>query len=115
MFAVHADDILSASTALAGHIIQTPILYSPALSEQFDCTLYFKHEQLQYTSSFKARGAYMALMALDSESRKRGVITMSAGNHAQALAFRARNLGIKATIVMPEQTPFAKVERTRAY
>lgn len=115
MFAVHAEDILSASTALDGHIIQTPTLYSPALSEQFGCNLYFKHEQLQYTSSFKARGAYMALMALDSESRKRGVITMSAGNHAQALAFRARNLGIKATIVMPEQTPFAKVERTRAY
>ncbi len=51
----------------------------------------------------------MALMALDSESRKRGVITMSAGNHAQALAFRARNLGIKATIVMPEQTPLPKL------
>ena len=86
MFAVHAEDILSASTALDGHIIQTPILNSPALSEQFGCNLYFKHEQLQYTSSFKARGAYMALLALD-ESLKRGVIAMSAGNHAQTLPF----------------------------
>ena len=115
MFAINAEDILSASTALDGHIIQTPTLFSPALSEQLGCSLYFKHEQLQYTSSFKARGAYMALSALDKKDLQRGVITMSAGNHAQALAFRARNMGVKATIVMPEQTPFAKVERTRSY
>ena len=115
MFAINAEDILSASTALEGHIIHTPTLFSPTLSEQLGCSLYFKHEQLQYTSSFKARGAYMALNALNKADMQRGVITMSAGNHAQALAFRARNMGIKATIVMPEQTPFAKVERTRAY
>jgi len=115
MTAVNAEDIFAASKALAGHIIETPTLLSPALSEQFNCQLYFKHEQLQYTSSFKARGAYIALAALDEASKKRGVIAMSAGNHAQALAFRARNMGLKATIVMPEQTPFAKVERTRSY
>ena len=115
MFAINAEDILSARTALDGHIIHTPTLFSPTLSEQLGCSLYFKHEQLQYTSSFKARGAYLALSALDEKDLQRGVITMSAGNHAQALAFRARNMGIKATIVMPEQTPFAKVERTRAY
>ncbi len=115
MVTVNAESVLAASKALAGYIIETPTLLSPALSEQFDCQLYFKHEQLQYTSSFKARGAYMALDALDEETRKRGIIAMSAGNHAQALAFRACNMGVRATIIMPEQTPFAKVERTRAY
>ena len=115
MTIVNAEDVLAASKALAGNIIETPTLLSPALSEQFNCQLYFKHEQLQYTSSFKARGAFMALDALDEETKKRGVIAMSAGNHAQALAFRARNMGVRATIVMPEQTPFAKVERTRSY
>ena len=115
MITVDAEDVLAASKALAGNIIETPTLLSPILSEQFNCQLYFKHEQLQYTSSFKARGAFMALDTLDEETRKRGVIAMSAGNHAQALAFRARNMEVRATIVMPEQTPFSKVERTRSY
>ena len=86
MFTINAENILSASTALEGHIIHTPTLFSPALSEQLDCSLYFKHEQLQYTSSFKARGAYMALNALNKKDLQRGVINMSAGNHAQARA-----------------------------
>jgi threonine dehydratase len=115
MITVDAEDVLAASKALAGNIIETPTLLSPTLSEQFNCQLYFKHEQLQYTSSFKARGAFMALDTLDEKTRKRGVIAMSAGNHAQALAFRARNMEVRATIVMPEQTPFSKVERTRSY
>ena len=110
-----ADDIRAAADELSGQIIATPTLPAPALSRLLGCSVYLKHEQLQYTSSFKARGAYLAMMALNEEQRKKGVITMSAGNHAQAVAFHAQNLGIHATIVMPKQTPFAKVERTRAY
>ena len=110
-----ADDIRAAADELSGQIIATPTLPAPALSRLLGCEVHLKHEQLQYTSSFKARGAYLAMMALNEEQRKKGVITMSAGNHAQAVAFHAQNLGIHATIVMPKQTPFAKVERTRAY
>ena len=69
MITVDAEDVLAASKALAGNIIETPTLLSPTLSEQFNCQLYFKHEQLQYTSSFKARGAFMALDALDEIGR----------------------------------------------
>ncbi len=115
MFALSVDDIKAAQTRLKGHIIETPTLLAPSLSAQFDLQLYLKHEQLQYTSSFKARGAFMAMNALDNQARKRGVITLSAGNHAQAVAFRARDMGIRATIAMPRQTPFAKVERTRSF
>ena len=110
-----ADDIRAAADELSGQIIATPTLPAPALSRLLGCEVHLKHEQLQYTSSFKTRGAYLAMMALNEEQRKKGVITMSAGNHAQAVAFHAQNLGIHATIVMPKQTPFAKVERTRAY
>ena len=115
MTAPSADDIRAAADELSGQIIATPTLPAPALSRLLGCEVYLKHEQLQYTSSFKARGAYLAMMALNEEQRKKGVITMSAGNHAQAVAFHAQYLGIHATIVMPKQTPFAKVERTRAY
>ncbi len=115
MTKISADDIRKAQHQLSGHIIETPTLFSASLSQQFGCTLYFKHEQLQYTSSFKARGAFVAMEALSPEQRQNGVITLSAGNHAQAVAFRARDMGIKAKIVMPKQTPFAKIERTRAY
>ncbi|EHI48943.1 threonine dehydratase, medium form [SAR116 cluster alpha proteobacterium HIMB100] len=110
-----ADDIRAAADELSGQIIATPTLPAPALSRLLGCEVHLKHEQLQYTSSFKARGAYLAMVALNEDQRKKGVITMSAGNHAQAVAFHAQNLGIHATIVMPQQTPFAKVERTRAY
>jgi threonine dehydratase len=87
---------------------------APALSGLLGCDIRLKLENLQHTSSFKARGAFIAMQALSSEARKRGVITMSAGNHAQAVAFHARQMGIPAVIVMPAQTPFAKVSRTRA-
>ena len=110
-----AEDIHAAADQLSGQIIATPTLAAPALARLFGCDLYLKHEQLQYTSSFKARGAYLAMMGLSEAQRRKGVITMSAGNHAQAVAFHAQKLGIHATIVMPKQTPFAKVERTRAY
>jgi len=112
---VSATDIQNASERLEGHIIRTPFVPAPALSGLLGCDIRLKLENLQHTSSFKARGAFIAMQALSDEARRRGVTTMSAGNHAQAVAYHARQMGIPAVIVMPAQTPFAKVSRTRAH
>jgi threonine dehydratase len=112
---VSATDIQKASERLEGHVIRTPFVQAPMLSGSLGCDVRLKLENLQHTSSFKARGAFIAMQALPEEARKRGVITMSAGNHAQAVAYHARRMGIPAVIVMPAQTPFAKVSRTRAH
>ena len=112
---VSAEDIRQAASQLDGHVIRTPFVDAPMLSRTLGCDLSLKLENLQHTSSFKARGAYMAMQALNQDAKRRGVITMSAGNHAQAIAYHAQNMGIPAVIVMPAQTPFAKVSRTRAY
>ena len=112
---VTSDDIRKTAATLDGQIIRTPVLEAPMLSRQFGCDLFLKMECLQHTSSFKARGALNAMIGLSAEQRKKGVITMSAGNHAQAVAYHAERMGIPATIVMPAQTPFAKVARTRAF
>ena len=112
---VTADDIRNAATRLEGHILRTPFVDAPMLSRNLGCNLVLKLECLQHTSSFKARGAYVAMMALDAGQRQRGVIAMSAGNHAQAVAYHAQQMDIPAVIVMPAQTPFAKVARTRSF
>ena len=112
---VTADDIRNAATRLEGHILRTPFVDAPMLSRTLGCNLVLKLECLQHTSSFKARGAYVAMMALDAGQRQRGVIAMSAGNHAQAVAYHAQQMDIPAVIVMPAQTPFAKVARTRSF
>ena len=112
---VTADDIRNAATHLQGHILRTPFVDAPMLSRTLGCKLALKLECLQHTSSFKARGAYVAMMALDAEQKRRGVIAMSAGNHAQAVAYHAQQMDIPAVIVMPAQTPFAKVARTRSF
>ena len=112
---VSAQDIRSAATTLDGQIIRTPTIAAPLLSRSLGCHLFLKLECLQYTSSFKARGAYLAMSALSADQKQRGVIAMSAGNHAQAVAYHAQNMDIPAVIVMPAQTPFAKVSRTRGY
>ena len=112
---VTADDIRRAAGLLEQHIIRTPTLPAPALSRRLGCDLFVKLECLQHTSSFQARGALLAMQNLDERQKSRGVIAMSAGNHAQAVAYHAERMGIPATIVMPAQTPFAKVARTRAF
>lgn len=112
---VSAQDIRDAATLLAGNVIRTPMVESPLLSRQLGCEVFVKLECQQYTSSFKARGAYVAMVSLDKAQREKGVIAMSAGNHAQAVAYHAERMGIPAVIVMPSQTPFAKVTRTRSY
>ena len=113
--AVTADQIRDTATRLDGQIIRTPIIEAPMLSRNLGCDLFLKLECLQHTSSFKARGALNAMLGLNDQQRQQGVIAMSAGNHAQAVAYHAEHMGISATIVMPAQTPFAKVARTRAF
>ena len=112
---ISAQDVRNTAELLEGHVVRTPMVISPLLSQQLGCDIYAKLECLQYTSSFKARGAFVAMQDLSVEQRSAGVIAMSAGNHAQAVAYHAGQMGIPAVIVMPSQTPFAKVARTRAY
>lgn len=112
---VTANDVRDAAKRLEGHVVATPLVDAPMLSATLGCEVKLKLENLQHTSSFKARGAFIAMQALPDEARQRGVITMSAGNHAQAVAYHARQMGIPAVIVMPAQTPFAKVSRTRSH
>ena len=113
--AITADQIRDTAVRLDGQIIRTPMIEAPMLSRNLGCDLFLKLECLQHTSSFKARGALNAMLGLNDHQRQLGVIAMSAGNHAQAVAYHAEHMGIPATIVMPAQTPFAKVARTRAF
>lgn len=91
------------------------MLPAPKLSDLTGAEVYVKYENLQVTNSFKERGAFIKLSSLTAEERRRGVVAMSAGNHAQAVAYHAARLGIPATIVMPVTTPFVKVAATRSY
>jgi threonine dehydratase len=106
--------IALARRTIAGAVLRTPTLAAPALSEVTGAQVYVKYENMQVTNSFKERGAVNKLALLGEAERARGVIAMSAGNHAQAVAYHARRLGIPATIVMPVTTPFVKVAATRA-
>jgi threonine dehydratase len=108
-------DIETARRQLTGAILQTPMLPAPKLSALTGADVYVKYENLQVTNSFKDRGAFVKLAALSEDERRRGVICMSAGNHAQAVAYHAQRLNIPATIVMPITTPFVKVKATEAY
>lgn len=107
--------VRAAAERLSGGIVRTPTDRSRALSQLIGGDVYTKLETRQVTGSFKERGALNALLLLSDEQRKRGVITMSAGNHAQGVAYHAGRLGVKATVVMPDGTPFLKVRRTQDY
>jgi threonine dehydratase len=112
---VTIDDIRKAAALLKGQIERTPSHHSRTLSEIAGCHVVLKFENLQFTASFKDRGAYVKLASLDERERKAGVIAMSAGNHAQAVAYHAQRLGIASTIVMPNGTPQVKVENTQRF
>ncbi|MFN8724963.1 MAG: threonine ammonia-lyase [Rhodospirillales bacterium] len=112
MAVVHAD-IAAAAARIEGQVKRTPTLRSGTLSKIAGCELWIKFENLQFIASFKERGALNKLLQLSSDERARGVIAMSAGNHAQAVAYHAGRLDIAATIVMPKFTPNAKVAATR--
>jgi threonine dehydratase len=107
--------IEAARRAIAGHVLPTPMLPAPRLSALTGAHVHVKYENLQVTNSFKERGARNKLASLMPAECARGVIAMSAGNHAQAVAYHAALLGIPATVVMPETTPFVKVAATKAY
>jgi len=113
-YAVSPDDILAAAEALDGQVVRTPFINAPKLSNLTGAEIFVKYENLQFTNSFKPRGAFIKLSSLSAEECKRGVIAISAGNHAQAVAYHASRLGIPAIIVMPEGTPFVKVGNTEA-
>lgn len=112
---VTAADVRAARERIAPHVHRTPVLTSRALDERLGCRLFFKCEVFQRVGAFKARGAFSRLTLLTSEERARGVVAFSSGNHAQAVALAARELGVRATIVMPHDAPVLKVTATRGY
>jgi threonine dehydratase len=111
---VTLEEIRKAASEIGGKIVDTPCLNSPSLSKVTGAQVILKFENLQLTGSFKARGALVKLLSLTPDQKNGGVIAMSAGNHAQAVAYHARQLGISALIVMPRFTPNVKVEQTRS-
>jgi threonine dehydratase len=115
VFAVTIADVRAAAAAIAGAVERTPTHYSRTLSQMSGCEIHLKFENLQFTASFKERGALNKLLSLSPAQRKGGVAAMSAGNHAQGVAYHAGRLGIPATIVMPEGTPFNKVKHTKDF
>ena len=108
-------DIQRAQRTIAGHVLRTPMLPAPKLSALTGAEVFVKYENMQVTNSFKERGARVKLTALSVAARTRGVIAMSAGNHAQAVAYHAERIGIPATVVMPVTTPFVKIAATKEY
>ena len=111
---VTIDDVRRAEAAIAGAVARTPMVRAAALSDLAGCEVFLKLETLHPTGSFKERGALNKLLSLNDNERGAGVVAMSAGNHAQGVAYHARRLGIPATIVMPTGTPFTKIDRTEA-
>ncbi len=109
------DDIRAAAARIEGAVIRTPMLVSRTLSEIVGAEVWLKFENLQFTAAYKERGALNKLLQLDADDRARGVIAASAGNHAQAVAYHAKRLGIPAVIVMPVSTPTVKVTQTAGH
>jgi threonine dehydratase len=112
---ITVEDVRAAQTRIADQLSNTPCLHSRTLTQLTGAQIYIKFENLQFTASFKERGALNRLLQLNDAERRKGVCTMSAGNHGQAVAYHAHRLGIPATIVMPRHTPFVKVQHTRSH
>jgi threonine dehydratase len=115
MIEVSLETIRAAAARIAGAVERTPCLRSRTLSALTGCELWLKFENLQFTASFKERGALNKLLTLPESERRRGVIAMSAGNHAQGVAYHAARLGVRAVIVMPRGTPNNKVKSTQVH
>src|ERR671923_2996155 len=113
--AVSIADVRAAAERIAGAVEHTPCVPSRTLSQLTGAEIFLKFENLQFTASFKERGALNKLLSLSAAERKRGVIAMSAGNHAQAVAYHAARLGIPATIVMPKGSPNTKIKNTQVH
>ncbi len=108
-------DVRQAYDRIKGYIVKTPIMTSKTIDSMVNCHVYFKCENFQRVGAFKFRGAFNTVSQLTADERKKGVIAHSSGNHAQALALAAKMLGVKATIVMPKNSPKVKVAATRGY
>ena len=109
---VSYEDVINAYALIKKHIINTESHYSNILTEITGCKVFVKYENKQHTGSFKVRGALNKLLSLNDEDKKNGIIAMSAGNHSQGVAYSAKILGIKSTIIMPDNTPFDKIRKT---
>ncbi len=109
------EDIRTAADRIRGSVVRTPMMKSQTLSEIIDAEVWLKFENLQFTAAYKERGALNKLLQLDERERSRGVVAASAGNHAQAVAYHGRRLGIPVTIVMPVSTPIIKVTQTEGH
>jgi len=112
---VSFQDVLAARERVAPHVHRTPVLTSRQIDERVGCRVFFKCENFQRVGAFKARGAFSRLTLLSPEQRARGVVAFSSGNHSQAVALAARELGVRATIVMPRDAPTSKIAATRGY
>jgi threonine dehydratase len=112
---LHLDHIRAAAERLRGQVVDTPCLHSRTLSALCGCEVYLKFENHQFTASFKERGALNKMAQLSADERARGVLAVSAGNHAQGVAYHAQRMGVPATIVMPRFAPAVKVENTRRF
>ena len=113
--AIALADVEAAARAIRGQVVETPTLESRTLGAMLGARVFLKFENLQFTAAYKERGALNKLLSLAPDERARGVIAMSAGNHAQGLAYHARRLGVPATIVMPRFTPLTKVQQTESH
>ena len=109
---VSYEDVINAYALIKKHIINTESHFSNILTEITGCKVFVKYENKQHTGSFKVRGALNKLLSLNDEDKKNGIIAMSAGNHSQGVAYSAKILGIKSTIIMPDNTPFDKIRKT---
>lgn len=112
---IDLSDIRAAAARIAGAVHRTPLLSATTLGERVGVRLFLKCENLQKTGSFKPRGALNKVLSLPEDERRRGLITVSAGNHAQAVAWAAARVGVSATLVMPDDAPASKVEAVRGY
>ena len=112
---VALEDVKNAGNLLKGVVNNTKLIYSMDFSSEYENEIYIKPENLQKTGSFKLRGAYNKVNSLSDEQKEKGLIASSAGNHAQGVAYAAKELGIKATIVMPKSTPLVKVQSTKKF
>jgi len=111
---IDINNILNANDVLAGVIRETPVLFSEAVNDELGVNLYLKAECNQINGSFKSRGAYFAMHQYFQENEKKDVVAFSSGNHAQGVAYSANLMGVKATIVMPEDTPKTKIQKTES-
>ena len=114
-FSISLDDVVAASQRITSYVKRTPLVRSSFLSNRLGTNIYLKQEILQKTGAFKVRGAFNKMLTLTPDERKTGVVAVSGGNHAQAVAYAARTLSLNAVICMPENTPRNYLEATRGY